>query len=431
MKEKMFKNLSLKILSAIFAVVLWTVIVNVYDPTTSYTFSNVSVQLINTESLTDKNYSYEIVDGGKISVYVSGPKSIVTNIKASDIVATADLSKISAFADYVDIHVSVVKDGQVLNNVEATPKTSAVRLSIENRDTKTVNVVSEVTGTTADGYAVIKRTLNPTSIKVTGPSSVVETVDHAGVSFDVTGATADVTGTADIYLYDSDNNEINDSSLELTQTSVNYTAQVVRTKIVSIEVRTSGRPGDGYRVSEVTLNHDSVVVYGDTNTLNSLDKIVIPASNINVDGLTESKVFKFALSDYIDKSLSVLDNPRIEVNVKIEPTSSKTITLNTSDIKVSGLEAGMSYSFEDRTFSIDVEGSEAVIAALDASGITLTADLSTYTSSGTRSITVSVRLPDGVTLKSTPAVNVLFRDNAEETTNATQETTSATTIIER
>ena len=44
MKEKMFKNLSLKILSAIFAVVLWTVIVNVYDPTTSYTFSNVSVQ---------------------------------------------------------------------------------------------------------------------------------------------------------------------------------------------------------------------------------------------------------------------------------------------------------------------------------------------------------------------------------------------------
>ena len=71
MKEKMFKNLSLKILSAIFAVVLWTVIVNVYDPTTSYTFSNVSVQLINTESLTDKNYSYEIVEGGKISVYVS------------------------------------------------------------------------------------------------------------------------------------------------------------------------------------------------------------------------------------------------------------------------------------------------------------------------------------------------------------------------
>ena len=420
MKEKMFKNLSLKILSAIFAVVLWTVIVNVYDPTTSYTFSNVTVQLINTESLTDKNYSYEIVEGGKISVYVSGPKSIVTNIKASDIVATADLSKISAFADYVDIHVSVVKDGQVLNNVEATPKTSAVRLSIENRDTKTVNVVSDITGSAADGYAVVRRVLNPTSVKVTGPSSVIDNIDYAGISFDVTGATADVTGTADIHLYDSDN--------ELTQTSVGYIAQVVRTKTVSIEVKTSGKPADGYRVSGVTLNHDSVVVYGDTNMLNSLDKIVIPASNINVDGLTENKVYKFGLTDYIDKSLTILDNARIEVTVRIESTGNKTITLNTSDIKVSGLETGMSYSFEDRTFSIDVEGSEAAIAALDASAITMTADLSTYTTSGIQSITLSVKLPDGVTLKKAASVNVLF-DNIQETeTNqSTQETTSVTT----
>ena len=424
MKEKMFKNLSLKILSAIFAVVLWTVIVNVYDPTTSYTFSNVTVQLINTESLTDKNYSYEIVEGGKISVYVSGPKSIVTNIKASDIVATADLSKISAFADYVDIHVSVVKDGQVLNNVEATPKTSAVRLSIENRDTKTVNVVSDITGSAADGYAVVKRVLNPTSVKVTGPSSVIDNIDYAGISFDVTGATA-----ADIHLYDSDNNEINDSSVELTQTSVGYIAQVVRTKTVSIEVKTSGKPADGYRVSGVTLNRDSVVVYGDTNMLNSLDKIVIPASNINVDGLTENKVYKFGLTDYIDKSLTILDNARIEVTVRIESTGNKTITLNTSDIKVSGLETGMSYSFEDRTFSIDVEGSETAIAALDASAITMTADLSTYTTSGIQSITLSVKLPDGVTLKRAASVNVLFKDNTQETetTQSTQETTSVTT----
>ena len=178
----------------------------------------------------------------------------------------------------------------------------------------------------------------------------------------------------------------------------------------------------------MTLNRDSVVVYGDTNMLNSLDKIVIPASNINVDGLTENKVYKFGLTDYIDKSLTILDNARIEVTVRIESTGNKTITLNTSDIKVSGLETGMSYSFEDRTFSIDVEGSETAIAALDASAITMTADLSTYNKSGIQSITLSVKLPDGVTLKKAASVNVLF-DNIQETeTNqSTQETTSVTT----
>ena len=68
MKEKIFNNLSLKIVSAVFAVILWTVIVNIYDPNTSYTFSNITVQLTNTESLTEKDYTFEVVDGGKISV---------------------------------------------------------------------------------------------------------------------------------------------------------------------------------------------------------------------------------------------------------------------------------------------------------------------------------------------------------------------------
>ena len=126
MKEKIFRNFSLKILSALCAIVLWTIIVNIYDPTMGVTISTVPVQLINTESLTDKGYTYEITDGSKISVYVSGPKSVITDIKAADIVATADLSRITAFADYADIDVKVVKDGKTLTNVDVTTKTTAV-----------------------------------------------------------------------------------------------------------------------------------------------------------------------------------------------------------------------------------------------------------------------------------------------------------------
>ena len=81
MKEKIFKNFSLKILSIICAILLWGIIVNIYDPNTGVTISNVSVQLINTDSLTDKGYTYEVVDGSKISVYVSGPKSIIAILR--------------------------------------------------------------------------------------------------------------------------------------------------------------------------------------------------------------------------------------------------------------------------------------------------------------------------------------------------------------
>ncbi len=429
MKEKIFKNLSLKILSAVFAVVLWTIIVNIYDPTTSYTFSNVSVQLINTESLTDKNYSYEIVDGGKISVYVSGPKSVVTNIKASDIVATADLSKISAFADYVDIHVSVVQNGQTLNNVEAAPKTSAVRLSIENRDTKTINVNTEVTGKPADGYALVKQTLNPTSIKVTGPSSIIDTIDHAGITFDVTGATDEVHGDADIHLYDEEENEIKDVSVDLSQSSVSYTAQVVRIKTVAVEAGYSGTPKDGYTISSVTLNQNNVQVYGDENALNNLEKIVIPSNNINVDELDKDRIYKFSLENYIDKSLHILKNSRVEVTVKVGTTTTKSITLNTSDIRVSGLDTSMTYGFAYKTYNIEIEGNADAIAALDISKISVSADLSDYKSSGAVDVKLSVSLPDGVKLKNAVTVKAELNNNTE--TSSSEATTATTKTTER
>lgn len=430
MKEKIFKNLSLKILSVVFAVVLWTIIVNIYDPTTSYTFSNVSVQLINTESLTDKNYSYEIVDGGKISVYVSGPKSVVTNIKASDIVATADLSKISAFADYVDIHVSVVRNGQTLNNVEAAPKTSAVRLSIENRDTKTINVNTEVTGKPADGYALVKQTLNPTSIKVTGPSSIIDTIDHAGITFDVTGATDEVHGDADIHLYDEEENEIKDVSVDLSQSSVSYTAQVVRIKTVAVEAGYSGTPKDGYTISSVTLNQNYVQVYGDENALNNLEKIVIPSNNINVDELDKDRIYKFSLENYIDKSLHILKNSRVEVTVKVGTTTTKSITLNTSDIRVIGLDTSMTYGFADKTYNIEIEGNTDLVSTIDTSKISVSADLSTYKSSGTVDIKLSVSLPEGISLKNDVTAKAELKNNNTETSSS-EATTATTKTTER
>ena len=240
-----------------------------------------------------------------------------------------------------------------------------------------------------------------------------------------------MTGTADIHLYDSEENEISDPALELTQTSVTYRAQVVKTKTVNIEVKTSGTPEEGYRVSGIELNQSQVVIYGDANALNSIDKIVIPASAVNVDGLRENKVFKFSLTDYIDKSLHIINNSRVEVTVKIEVAGSKKISLNTSDIKVTGLEAGMSYSFEDRTFDIEIEGTDAVLAALDTSKISLSANLSSYTLPGSRQVAVSVVLPEGCSLKSSPMVKVILRKESE--TGSSQETTTAgtTTTIER
>ena len=434
MKEKIFNNLSLKIVSAVFAVILWTVIVNIYDPNTSYTFSNITVQLTNTESLTEKDYTFEVVDGGKISVTVSGPKSVVTDLKTSDIVATADLSKVTAFTDYVDIHVQVVKDGQVLNEVEAIPRTSALKLSIENRDTKTYAVNINTTGTPSSGYAVASTSSSPTYIKVTGPTSLVENVASVGVTVDISCAEGTVTARPDIIMYDADGEIISDDDLELSSKTADVTVEMSRIKTVPIVAGTSGTPADGCVVTDTTLSQTSAVIAGTQDALAKIESITVPSSVISVEGLSEDKSYTVRLSDYVSSGVKIVSDTRLQVTVKIASASTKTVHISSGDIKINNIPSGYNVVLEGSGIDVIIVGMDTLLNSISSSDISCSIDASGL-AVGTHSVSVSINAPDGCSVSGSSSVNVTVSAKQEETTskadntantnnNSTQQTTA-------
>ncbi len=428
MKEKIFNNLSLKIVSAVFAVILWTVIVNIYDPNTSYTFSNITVQLINTQSLTEKNYTFEVVDGGKISVTVSGPKSVVTDLKTSDIAATADLSKVTAFTDYVDIQVQVVKDGQVLNNVEAVPRTSALKLSIENRDTNTYAVNVNTTGTPANGYAVASTTTSPTYIKVTGPTSLVEGVASVGVDVDVSGAKGTVNTQSDINMYDSDGNIIANEELEMSSETADVIVEMARTKTVPVVVKTSGTPSQDCVVTGTSLSQTSVVISGQQEALSKIDNITIPSSAVSVDGLSEDKTYTFKLTDYVPSGVKIVSDSRLQVTIKISKASTKTVHISSDAIKIENVSSGYNAVIEGTGIDVIISGTGAILENISATDITCNVNAAGL-SAGTHSVDVSVSVPDGCSVSGNSSVKLTLSAKQQETTvdNSSSQTQQTTT----
>lgn len=429
MKEKIFNNLSLKIVSAVFAVILWTVIVNIYDPNTSYTFSNISVQLTNTQSLTDKNYTFDVVDGGKISVTVSGPKSVVTDLKASDVVATADLSKVTAFTDYVDIQVQVVKDGQVLNNVEAVPRTSALKLSIENRDTKTYSVNVNTVGNPSSGYVVSSTSTSPTYIKITGPTSLVENVATVGCEVDVSGANGTVTTQSDINMYDSDGNIITNEELEMSSETADITVEMSRTKTVPIVVKTSGSPADGYVITDTVLSQASVVISGQADALSKVDNITIPSSAVSVEGLNEDKTYTFRLTDYVSSGIKIVSDSKLQVTVKISKSSSKTVHIAAGDIAINNLSSAYNAVLDASGIDVIIVGRDTALDNIDSSNVTCSVD-ATGLGAGTYSVVVNISVPSGCSVSESNSTNITLTTKQEETTkadnnsNQTQQTTT-------
>jgi len=428
MKEKIFNNLSLKIVSAVFAVILWTVIVNIYDPNTSYTFSNITVQLVNTQSLTEKNYTFEVVDGGKISVTVSGPKSVVTDLKTSDIAATADLSKVTAFTDYVDIQVQVVKDGQVLNNVEAVPRTSALKLSIENRDTNTYAVNVNTTGTPANGYAVASTTTSPTYIKVTGPTSLVEGVASVGVNVDVSGAKGTVNTQSDINMYDSDGNIITNEELEMSSETADVIVEMARTKTVPVVVKTSGTPSQDCVVTGTSLSQTSVVISGQQEALSKIDNITIPSSAVSVDGLSEDKTYTFKLTDYVPSGVKIVSDSRLQVTVKISKASTKTVHISSDAIKIENVSSGYNAVIEGTGIDVIISGTGTILENISATDITCNVNAAGL-SAGTHSVDVSVSVPDGCSVSENSSVKLTLSAKQQETTvdNSSSQTQQTTT----
>ena len=428
MKEKIFNNLSLKIVSAVFAVILWTVIVNIYDPNTSYTFSNITVQLVNTQSLTEKNYTFEVVDGGKISVTVSGPKSVVTDLKTSDIAATADLSKVTAFTDYVDIQVQVVKDGQVLNNVEAVPRTSALKLSIENRDTNTYAVNVNTTGTPANGYAVASTTTSPTYIKVTGPTSLVEGVASVGVDVDVSGAKGTVNTQSDINMYDSDGNIIANEELEMSSETADVIVEMARTKTVPVVVKTSGTPSQDCVVTGTSLSQTSVVISGQQEALSKIDNITIPSSAVSVDGLSEDKTYTFKLTDYVPSGVKIVSDSRLQVTIKISKASTKTVHISSDAIKIENVSSGYNAVIEGTGIDVIISGTGTILENISATDITCNVNAAGL-SAGTHSVDVSVSVPDGCRVLESSSVKLTLSAKQQETTvdNSSSQTQQTTT----
>lgn len=406
MKEKLLNNLSLKILSAVCAIIIWIIIVNVYDPSTSVTVSGVEVQLVNTESLTEKEYAYDVVDGSKISVYISGPRSIVTDIKAKDIVATADLSNVTVFSDYVDIDVKVVKDGVSASSIEIAPKTTAIRLKIENRVTKTFNIDTELVGTPADGYVIGGQQISPSSVKVTGTSSVVDSISSVKVSYDVSGATMNISDAAPIKIYDSQGTEIVDDRIELSKTAVDIKVNVLMTKTVPVTYKTKGTPADGYGVSGIDQAVTEAVIAGTEDALRDVNSIDVPDSAIDVSGLNADKIFHVRLSSYLPGNITVMSEGVVNVTVRIYPVSERDISVPVTGIVLSNLPQGYNISFGDVTaVNITVKGEQSVLTALTVTGIIPTIDLSGI-KEGDNTLRLKVTLPANCTLKQNYTVNV-------------------------
>ena len=210
-------NFGLKLLAIVISCGLWFMVDSITDPVERKVFNNIPVEIINTELITNEGKVYEVLDGtDTVNVTAIGKSSVFDYVSRDDLKAVADLSELT-FMNTVGIRVSSAR-----NNSELEFRTNIdnVKLAIEkmDRDQKVINV--STSGEPASGYVVGGITPSQNVVRYSGPESLINQIDHIDAVININGYSSDINTTADLKIYDADNNEIKNSSIKLNITTV-------------------------------------------------------------------------------------------------------------------------------------------------------------------------------------------------------------------
>lgn len=424
MKNKLTHNLGLKLMALLFSAVLWMVATDINDPL-EYKRYYVSVQLVNTGSITAQNKTYKVLDNtDMVYVRVDAPSSALSNISKDNIVARADLSKL-AEDDTVPIEVSL-NDRSLEGDIEdIKAERTYVQLEIEEKKTEQLSVEVVKTGTLPEGYATGKISTDTNTISISGPASVIDPVKRAVVEVSMDGVTSDINMQTQIKLLDEEGNEISSSNIKKNIESVKVTVPILKTKEVTISYQTAGTPEEGYVLTgNITCVPGTVVIAGKESALAEIDEIEIPSSELDVTDAAESVTKTVDIRKYLPANIS-LGNEGFSGNVtltaEIEAIRRKTVSLTISTIPVLNVPEGwLAELVPGQNLRVSVRGLQRNLTEVTEASIQPHVNVSTLLdesgslTAGEQEVVVNFIIPENVQQEGTVRAVIRLTKLAEE-----------------
>ncbi len=413
-------NLGLKVTALLIALVVWVLINNVNDPVKYMRITNVQVKLLHTSMITDQGEVYTIQDNSDVVpvVTVKARRSIIEDLSRDDIVATADVENLTSL-NTVEIKYYSTKYNNEIEDIDGS--VDNVMLAIEPKMTDSFALQTGTSGEVTSGYELDSIIPDQNQIRVSGPESVVSTIASAKATVDVSGATGSISTYSDVKLYNSNGDIIDTSNLTMNINSVKVSVVILPLKTVPIEVSVGGTPADGYlRNGVVTIDPDTVKLAGKSSLLANVDKISVPASDVDITGCTSSYQTTLDLKKYLPDGISFADSSfdgMVDLTVGIESAETTQFTVSISDISLENVPAGYkaevtsvndgskvtSSSSDTPSFDISLTGLSSALDAIRLSDLAPSVDVGKVihtgradTAEGVYTAEISITKPDGV-----------------------------------
>ncbi len=391
-------KIALVILAIFCSVLLWVYVTNLEGEVDEVTYTPVKVVLEGEDAMRDsRGLIITNLDTRNIRVTVSGAPRVLARLSAADITAVIDLSTISKTGNYSlppKVTFSSAFNSSDLTATVTSP--TAVNFYVDKLSTQTIDVKGINNGSTAEGFSAEPLEFNPGTVKISGPETVINKVDHAWIEVSRDDVDSTLSFDSTFVLRDKENNIIDDDSITLERDTVEVTLPVIAIKEVDLVIATV--PGAGAGDENIVKKIEpasKITLSGDAEVLEGVNSILLDTIDLSkVDGS-----YTQTYTIVIPNDTEIIGNLReVTVTIEVVGLETKRVNIPLENLSFINLTEGYAAEIMDTSLNnVTIRGSADALAAVNAENVRAVADLTEYgTATGIFSVPVKVYV-DGTT----------------------------------
>jgi len=382
--RSILKNFPTLFTAIAFAVAVWIFAVTQADPTETRTYPRaLEMEIIGLDP--DLMIVNDI--SRQVSISLRAPSTILNQLENDSnlINATLDLSGLGSGIHTLTPQVSItISPAEIIRVNPAT-----VFIKLDSIITESFPIKIRMLGNPAIGFEVQTPELSSEEVTISGPQSLVESIDQVIAEVSIVDVSESIERTVDIVAIDTEGQGV--EGITINPKSIRVSIPVTQRggfRVVVVKIVTIGQIAPGYRLTNIYSMPPTVTIYSsDPNLVEGIPGFV-ETTPINLNGASEDLEIKAALN--LPEGINVVGNQNVTVQIGIDPIESS-VSFTNVIIIIEGLDEGLKAIVSPETVDVFLSGPLNVLDELDPTILYVLIDL-TDRGPGTYQLAPVVRL---------------------------------------
>jgi YbbR domain-containing protein len=361
-------NIRTLLLALILAVAVWISAVTSADPDEVQTLNAVPLSVIGQDpSLININDIPSTVE-----VTLRAPHSVWEKLTAQEnsVQATLDLSGLGSGEYTVGVQLTITERPYQI--VVANP--TSVTVHLEPLATRTLPVELSWSGEPALGYQAGKETIEPQTITISGPDSIVKEAARAKIQVSLAGARGSIDQSLRVQVVDKVNSQLRGISVSPELIRVNIPiSQLGGFRDVAVKVVVQGQQAPGYRIENVSVFPPVVTLFASDPELVDGLPGVVETEALDIQDANADISTRLALT--LPENISIIGSNTVQVQVGVAPIQTS-LTLLNQKINVIGLAEGLAARVSPQTVDVIISGPSPVLDILTPQDVVINVNVS-------------------------------------------------------